>query len=70
MSLDNQDVAFLDSYAREHHCPSRSAALAQAIRALRESTLVDAYTNAFREFAESGELDAWDAATSDGMNGE
>lgn len=49
-------TAFLDEYQQAHHLDSRSAALAEAIRALRERELLAAY-------AELGEAQASGAET-------
>jgi antitoxin MazE9 len=67
VSLPGEDVAFLDEYARAHALSSRSAAVQQAIRVLRLGELTDAYGAAWDEWTSSGEADAWDATTGDGL---
>jgi len=67
VSLPAEDVAFLDAYASAHAIPSRSAAVHQAIRALRLGDLDDAYGNAWKEWSESGEADLWEATAGDGL---
>lgn len=68
VSLPDGDVEFLDGYAREHGIESRSAALHRAVRLLRASQLEDAYADAWRDWAESGDADAWDATAFDGLH--
>jgi putative addiction module CopG family antidote len=67
LSLDEHDVAFLDRETADGRFPSRSAAVQEAVRLLRESRLADAYAEAFGEWSESGEQDAWSAADLDGI---
>lgn len=67
VSLPDVDVEFLDGYARKHGIESRSAAVQRAIRLLRASQLEDAYADAWREWADSGEAGAWETTTSDGL---
>lgn len=67
VSLPEEDVAFLDSYASAHAAPSRSAVVHQAIRALRLSELDSAYGSAWEEWTESGESEAWEPTAGDGL---
>ena len=67
VSLPDQDVEFLDSYAENQGYESRSAVVHSAVRMLRSSMLGDAYADAWREWAESGESDVWDSAVGDGL---
>ncbi len=67
VSLPQEDVAFLDEYARAHALASRSAAVQQAIRVLRLGDLNDAYAAAWDEWDRSGEADLWDTTTGDGL---
>jgi Arc/MetJ-type ribon-helix-helix transcriptional regulator len=64
VSLDEKDVAYLDSEELAGHYPSRSAAVQDAIRLLRESRLSDAYAEAFAEWDDEG---AWESAAGDGL---
>jgi mRNA-degrading endonuclease toxin of MazEF toxin-antitoxin module len=48
---DDDDVEFLDRYARERGVGSRSAAVAQAVRLLRAARLGDDYAAAWTEWA-------------------
>jgi Arc/MetJ-type ribon-helix-helix transcriptional regulator len=66
VSLPGEDVAFLDAYAGAHACPSRSAVVHQAIRALRLGELHEAYADAWAEWRESGAAGDWEAVVGDG----
>ena len=68
MSLPDADVAVLDEFVRSAGLPSRSAAVAHAVRLLRLPHLEDDYTTAWEEWDASGERAAWDTATGDGMS--
>jgi Arc/MetJ-type ribon-helix-helix transcriptional regulator len=63
VSIPDDDLAYLDTQTLAGRYPSRSAALHDAIRMLRESELADAYAEAFAEWQD----DAWDAAAADGL---
>jgi putative addiction module CopG family antidote len=69
VSLPDQDVEYLDALAESGRYPSRSAVLQQAVRLLRTSELGDAYETAWSEWSASGEADAWESATPDGVVG-
>jgi Arc/MetJ-type ribon-helix-helix transcriptional regulator len=69
VSLPDEDIDFLDGYAHEHGIESRSAALHRAIRLLRASQLESAYADAWQEWTESGDAEAWDVTTGDGLAG-
>lgn len=63
LSLPEADLAFLDAQALEGRYPSRSAAVQDAVRLLRESRLADAYAEAYGE----GYDDDWDRVIDDGL---
>lgn len=65
LSLDDSDVAFLDQETLAGHYPSRSAAVQDAVRLLRESRLADAYAEAYAEWDDT----EWSATASDGLRG-
>jgi Arc/MetJ-type ribon-helix-helix transcriptional regulator len=67
VSLPDDDVEYLDRYASTQGLPSRSAALHRAVRLLRASELGAAYEDAWTEWADSGESDAWEPTASDGL---
>ncbi|MCY3634365.1 MAG: ribbon-helix-helix domain-containing protein [bacterium] len=66
VSLPDEDVEFLDAYARIHQIASRSATLHRAIRLLRASELAQDYAEAFAEWEEE-ESHLWDSAVADGL---
>ncbi len=68
MSLPQEDVEFLDTYARTRGYPSRSAVLHKAVRLLRAAELSDAYEEAWTEWATTGEASVWEAAIGDGVS--
>jgi hypothetical protein len=67
VSLPEDDVEFLDSYAREQGMDSRSAALHKAVALLRTAQLASAYEDAWESWADSGDAGTWEAATADGL---
>ena len=68
VSLPDDDVEFLDAYARSQGIESRSAVLHQAVRLLRANQLTSDYEDAWREWAASGEADLWETTSSDGLS--
>ena len=69
VSLPEEDVEFLDEYARTQGYRSRSAVLHRAVRLLRSTELGEAYAEAWSEWAESGEAELWGSTTGDGLVG-
>jgi|TARA_R100000306_G_scaffold59433_1_gene58458 Arc/MetJ-type ribon-helix-helix transcriptional regulator len=67
VSLPDDDVEYLDEYARAQRLESRSAALRKAIRLLRASELGSAYEDAWTEWAESEDDQLWGAVVDDGL---
>jgi Arc/MetJ-type ribon-helix-helix transcriptional regulator len=67
VSLPDDDVEFLDAYARAQGIGSRSAVVHKAVRLLKASELGPAYEDAWREWAESGDENVWDATAADGF---
>lgn len=67
VSLPEDDVKFLDSYAKSQAMKSRSAALHKAVGLLRATQLGNAYEEAWASWATSDEASAWEAATADGL---
>ena len=67
ISLTDEDVAIVDSYAAKSGLASRSAAVQHAVRLLRHATLDADYANAWNEHDAAGEGAAWDAVTGDGL---
>jgi len=68
VSLPDEDVEFLDAYAKAHAIESRSAAVHKALGLLRASELEAAYTEAFEEWGASGEAELWDVTVGDGLD--
>jgi antitoxin MazE9 len=67
VSLPDEDVDFLDQYAKQEGYESRSAVLHKAVRLLRASGLGAAYEEAWREWVTSGEEDVWKSSSADGL---
>ena len=68
VSLPDDDVAYLEAYARDEGLPSRSAALHRAVRLLRSSALGAEYADAWREWEEGDEANTWEGAAADGLS--
>jgi Arc/MetJ-type ribon-helix-helix transcriptional regulator len=66
VSIPDEDVRFLDEYAREQGLDSRSAAVHRAVRLLRTAELAEAYQSAWEEW-DSGDAAAWDRTAADGV---
>lgn len=67
VSLPDEDVEFLDSYAQAQGLQSRSAALHKAVRLLRGVELTSAYEDAFATWAESKDAADWDVTAGDNV---
>jgi Arc/MetJ-type ribon-helix-helix transcriptional regulator len=67
VSLPDDDVEFLDAYARSQGIESRSAVLHQAVRLLRANQLGSAYEDAWHEWDARGEADLWEITGGDGI---
>lgn len=67
VSLPDEDVDFIDAFAKVHGMRSRSSALHTAIAMLRATQLGPAYAEAFAEWDESGDAEAWEAVVADGL---
>jgi Arc/MetJ-type ribon-helix-helix transcriptional regulator len=67
VSLPDDDVQFLDRYAREQGFDSRSAVLHKAVRLLRAAELGGDYEDAWREWANTDDAQLWEAVASDGL---
>ncbi len=68
VSLPDDDVEYLDSYAQSQGLESRSAALQKAVRLLRASELGAAYEDAWADWADSDDGQLWDAVAPDGLS--
>ena len=67
VSLPDEDVEFLERYARSHGVASRSAVLHRAVGLLRAAELSSDYAAAFEEWANEPESEMWDAVVADGF---
>jgi Arc/MetJ-type ribon-helix-helix transcriptional regulator len=67
VSLPADDVEFLDDYAHAQGLESRSAAVHLAVGLLRTAQLATAYEDAWDSWAASGDAEAWETATADGI---
>jgi len=67
VSLPDDDVEFLDSYARAQGAQSRSAVLHKAVGLLRSAQLANAYEEAWDSWASSDDAQAWETAVADGL---
>ena len=67
VSLPNEDVEFLDQYARTRGYDSRSAVVHRAVRLLRSTELGEAYADAWKEWSQSDEDSTWNVAVGDGL---
>jgi antitoxin MazE9 len=67
VSLPDDDVEFLDSYAHAQGIESRSAVVHRAVGLLRAAQLADAYEDAWDSWEASDEASAWEAVTADGL---
>jgi len=66
VSIPDEDVRFLDEYAREQGLDSRSAAVHRAVRLLRTAELAEAYQAAWEEW-DSDAAGDWESAAGDGV---
>lgn len=67
VSLPDEDVEFLDSYAQVQGIPTRSAVVHKAVRLLKASELGASYEDAWAEWEDSGEGAGWEATADDGI---
>jgi len=68
VSLSEDDVRFLEEFARSQGMASRSAALQRAVTLLRASQLGPAYADAWQQWQASGESEVWEPVAADGLN--
>jgi predicted transcriptional regulator len=66
VSLPDEDVKFLDEYAKAH-ARSRSGAVHEAIATLRRDGLGDAYERAWDEWADGEDAELWEQPAGDGL---
>lgn len=68
VSLPDDDVEFLDSYAEREGFPSRSAVLHKAVRLLRAAELGASYEEAWAEWAGGDDARMWETTAADGAD--
>jgi len=69
VSLPEDDVEFLDAYARTQGYDSRSAVVHKAVGLLRTAELGGAYEDAWQSWTAFGEAEDWDTVAADGLEG-
>ena len=69
VSLPDEDVEFLDRYARSQGYESRSAVVRKAVRLLQAAELGSDYVAAWDEWTGSEAAGHWEAAVGDGLVG-
>ncbi|MGD9997759.1 MAG: ribbon-helix-helix domain-containing protein [Ilumatobacteraceae bacterium] len=67
VSLPDEDVEFLDTYAEREGFTSRSAVLHKAVRLLRASELGAAYEDAWAEWEAGDDGALWEPTAGDGQ---
>lgn len=67
VSLPEEDVAFLDEYARNVGARSRSAIIQRAVRLLRATELGPAYAQAWEEWEAGDDSTLWESVSGDGI---
>ncbi|MFI8995238.1 ribbon-helix-helix domain-containing protein [Streptomyces sp. NPDC053542] len=70
VSLPQEDVAFLDEYAKRIEADSRSAVIHAAIEQLRATELETEYEAAFAEWDASEDAAFWEHFSGDGLSDE
>ena len=68
VSLPDEDIEFIDEYAKEHGVGSRSAAVHRAVSLLRARELGEAYAAAWTDW-ETTDAEVWEVTAGDGLPG-
>ena len=68
ISLREEEVGFLDSYAQAHGIGSRSGVVSAALRLLRTMELANDYEAAWAEWEDGDGAGVWDRVSGDGLN--
>jgi Arc/MetJ-type ribon-helix-helix transcriptional regulator len=69
VSLPDEDIEFLDQYARSQGYESRSAVVHRAVRLLQTAELGKGYEEAWDEWSSSKTGDEWETTVGDGLAG-
>ena len=67
VSLTDEDIALVDEYRGRSGLQTRSAVIRRALHLLRQPDLEADYAAAWDEWAASGEQEAWESTTGDGV---
>lgn len=67
ISLQEEEVGFLDSYAQSHGIGSRSGVVREALRVLRTMELAGDYEAAWAEWDGDDDSGTWDQVSGDGL---
>lgn len=67
VSLPDEDIAYIDRYAKVSNSSSRSAVIHKAVAMLKTSELTSDYEAAFSEWTDEDEA-AWSQANADGLD--
>ena len=67
VSLPDEDVAFLDAYARSQGFQSRSAVVQRAVNLLRIAELGSDYEAAWGEWVATDDAHLWERTVGDGL---
>ncbi len=66
--IDSSLAAFMLDYKTKKHIPTKSEVIEQALKALRDLELKEAYKEAMQEWIDSGEHELWDQTVADGLD--
>ena len=69
ISLPDDTVGFIDRYAGERGVPSRSGVVQRAVSLLRAAELGEDYADAWGEWAQDTDSEAWEMTAGDGLEG-
>lgn len=67
ISLREEEVGFLDDYARAQGIKSRSGVVRTALHLLRTVELARDYAEAWDEWNDDDDTDAWERSATDGL---
>ena len=68
INLQDEEVGFLDAYARSRGIKSRSGVVSAALRLLHRQEAADPdYAAAFAEWSDDEASEAWDRTSGDGL---
>ena len=68
ISLPDEQVEAIDRYAQATGARSRSQVIQEALRSLTDPQLEGDYTAAWEEWEASGDAEAWEVASADGLS--